>query len=65
MHQIPNWPHKVYVSRFKESHAEWCRMHVPDNSWSWWLEIDPTTCEDLTVFGFEDLELATQFALCF
>lgn len=65
MAQIPHWLHKVYMPRYNHAHAEWCNAHVPNNSWAWWLEIDPNSGEDFTVFGFDDEHLATQFALLF
>lgn len=58
-------PYKVHLSEFKLAYAEWCNAHVPNQGWEWWLEIDPNSANEQTVFGFRDQDLAMQFRITF
>lgn len=59
-------PYKVHVSQFTRDQEAWCLTHATeDNSWDWWLEINPDSGEDFTVFGFSDEDLAMQFRMTF
>jgi hypothetical protein len=70
---VPEFPHVVEIEddlwgvSQKGHPVAWCDRHVPKSEWQFYLRIDPDdlNSDESYVFSFQDVNLATQFALLY